>query len=138
MRLQLAQVKPIVLVRGSADGEKVAWREKLDRFYEIKLHKETTPNSESADDALTFEQGESSVSIGQVGADGTYANKDLPNLRSNWIWKNLKDVLDCQQATPDISVGSIPFWILEGREYSHLDENDRKIRVYLLMFLKES
>jgi|HubBroStandDraft_6_1064221.scaffolds.fasta_scaffold44121_1 hypothetical protein len=134
MRLQLMRVNPIVLVRGSADGEKAAWHQRLDRPYEIKLHNETTPKRDSADDGLTFEQGESSITIGE---DGTYANKDLPDLRANWIWNNLKDVLDCQQATPDISVSSVRFWILEGREYSHLDQNDRKARVYLLMFLKE-
>ena len=136
MQLKLMASEALVLVRGYADGELSDWRESLKgAVYKIEVHENAHPDSPESTDGLVFREQLTPVSIGVEKKD--YGNEDLPNLRAAEVSALLNALIHCPEPEPNTSVGSVAVQILEGRVYPAHRELDRKVRVHLLVFLKQ-
>jgi hypothetical protein len=140
MRLKLMAAEALVLVRGYADGEMAPWSHPADNsFTSIKVHENMTPDAPENNGGLNFRRELTSVSIGQEqNGHRSYTNVDLPNLRAEEVAKMLAALVRCPQSMGNPSIGNPAVEILQGRVYPEHNKSDRRVRVNLLVFLKES
>ncbi len=140
MRLKMMAAQALLLVRGYADGERADWQKQLDPATPatVLLHENASSDPTLAEYKLTFKSTETNVPVGRNEGNSTvYNNKDLPNLRAETVTEILRAIIDGCPA-PNIPVGTIPIEILEGWVYPNHSLPDRKVRAFLLIFLKNA
>ena len=140
MRLKMLAAESLVLVRGYADGEQNHFERDLDsKLKEADVHENADPNRKPVDFALEFKPELMHVSIGLPSTQyAKYGNVDLPNLRAE-VTRNIvaKLVNTCSLPT-NMPAGKIGVEMLDGQIYEGKNAPDRKSRVHLLVFLKET
>ena len=138
MRIKAMAGQAVLLVRGYADGEQGAWEKPLDfRLPSVlQVHRNAGSDPMTAEINLAFQSTESPFEVGQkAGVTTVYTNKDLPNLRAASVAKVLTALMT---ACSERDSGPIPVQILDGWVYPHHDVADRKVRLFLVVFLKDS
>jgi hypothetical protein len=130
---------PILYVRGYADNQESPWKDPLYLpFPPLVFHVHRNEGSDPLIDEikLAFQAAESDCAIGKKEGDQTiYANPDLPNLRA----VTTKRILEALMTTcPGRGSSQIPVEILDGWVYSNHNEEDRKVRLFLVIFLESS
>jgi hypothetical protein len=102
----------------------------------VLLHEIASSDPTLAEYKLTFKSTETNVPVDRNEGNSTvYDNKDLPNLRAETVAEILRAIID---GCPNIPVGTIPIEILEGWVYPNHSVPDRKVRAFLLIFLKNA
>jgi len=138
MRIRAMAAHAILYVRGYADGEEGTWEKAIDLPIptELKVHRIAGPDPMTAETNLSFQSQESIFPVGrQAGNSTMYRNKDLPNLRAASTAKILTTLMT---ACPDSGrTGPIPVEILDGWIYPKHDSADRKVRLFLVIFLND-
>lgn len=113
-----------VLVKGYADGQDGVWWHAQERrfFYpEVSIYPKMP--------GVGFDYKHSSITY-HLPKDGTYTNRDLPNLRARFVQKELiENKLGSCKGLPHVTSH-----VLEGSEFQVKSPSDRKVQVFIVLF----
>jgi hypothetical protein len=115
-----------ILVKGYADGQMTEWERPLRpgryAYREIEVYPKFKPDSLNP-----FEYVHSTTTFHVSPA---YANKDLPNLRAQFVKEDLIEPFLAGCSTPQ----NVTTHILDGYEFAEIDQNKRKVQIFILLF----
>jgi hypothetical protein len=133
-KIKMLGTEPLLVVRGYADAEHGPWSRSLPTpGRTIRVHESTEPNVEYP---AKFLSRLSSVRLGRPATYQEYKNEDLPNLRGSEVAAVISRLFDTCAGFSDLFTSKIPVEILDGHVYQDMSANDRKARIYALVFLK--
>jgi hypothetical protein len=140
MRLKMLAAESLILVRGYADGEQNHFERDLDpKLKQADVHENADPNRKPVDFALEFKPELTHVSVGLPSTQyARYGNVDLPNLRAAVTGEIVAKLVNTCSPPTNMPTGKIGVELLDGQIYEGKNVPDRKSRVHLLVFLKET
>lgn len=113
-----------VLVKGYADGQDGDWKHSQEKDY---YYPEISIYPKASNTGFEFNHVRTQV---RLPSDGSYTNKDLPNLRARFVQKELieRSLSSCK------GLPNVTSQILEGHEFKQKNPSDRKVQIFVVLF----
>jgi len=139
MTIQILGGNSLVLVRGYADGERGPWQRDLAAPVEVQVHQPVDTTPADVDRDVDFAAAQTPKQLGHPEAGRIkYGNVDLPDLRAAAVADMIRTLVRSCPADPGLpALNQIELELLEGQVYSGFNAVDRKVRVYLMVYLKD-